>query len=81
MERVVGIPRRQRGIDAAVQLARVAAMEVEQVRPLQRERVARVVAQDLAPGVAGAGPVAGGEAQASPAPAQSPAARRCSAAR
>ena len=61
MKRVVFGPADGERCDAIEELHGVAAVEVEQVRPLQRERVARVRAQELAPGIAGAGPVAGGE--------------------
>ena len=62
MERIVLGPRRQHRGDAVAQRLGVAAVEIEQVRPLQGERIARMGAQDVAPGRARAEPVAGGDA-------------------
>ena len=62
LQRVVVGPCRQHGLDVAVQLRRVAAVEVEQVQPLQGERVARVTVQEAFPALARADRVAGGEA-------------------
>ena len=62
MQRVVVGPRRQHRLDVPEQLPRVAAVEVEQLQPLQGERVARVSTQDIFPALACADPVARREA-------------------
>ena len=64
MERIVVGPRRQTPrATRLAQLRRVAAVEVEQMRPLQGERVARMGgAGSRSQALAGADPVAGGEA-------------------
>ena len=61
-QRVVAWPCRQRTRRAVAQLRGIATVEVEQVRPLQRQQVARMLLRDRVPGRAGAVPVAVGAA-------------------
>jgi len=60
-QRLALAPRRQGPADALAEARRIAAIEVEQMRPLQRERVARMIVEDMLPRVAGTAPVASGE--------------------
>ena len=58
IERIGLAPRRQHRGDALAQGLGIAAVEVEQQRPLQGQDVARLGPQQRAPGVGGALPVA-----------------------
>ena len=58
VQRVGGIPVGQRTRGAQPQAGGVAAIEVPQLRPLQRQRVARVLQQQRVPGPAGGVPAA-----------------------
>ena len=58
VQRVGLVPLGQRARGAQAQPGGVAAVEVPQLGPLQRQRVARVVQQQLVPGAAGGGPAA-----------------------
>ena len=57
-QRVGFVPGRQRACRAGAQVAGVAAVEVPQLRPLQRQRVARVFDQQFVPDPAGGVPAA-----------------------
>ncbi len=58
VQRIVFVPLGQGARRAGAQRGGVAAIEVPQLRPLQRQRVARVLDQQRVPDAAGAGPAA-----------------------